>query len=412
MSAIASQHEAATCHETSVSAGMKVLHVIPGMAPRYGGPSLAVLEMCRRLAASGTETLIVSTDADGEGRLPVTLEQPIDYKGAPTIFFRRQWSEAFKYSRPLASWLRRHVVDFDVVHIHAVYSHASIAAANAARRASVPYVVRPLGSLNSWARRHKPVRKFVFWHAGVRKMLRGAAAIHYTSHAEQHQAESGLGLSRGVVIPLGVDVGIMDGRTSDASTDIDRGRYVLALGRLHPVKGLELLIDAFVDVVHRELPDWKLKLVGDGASDYVESLKDRVRQRSAEKLVEFAGWLEGQQKESALCGAALLAMPSHQENFGLAMFEALARGVPVLVSDQVDWGQEIAAAGAGWVTGLDRHGLTDALRAALTDRAERARRGGAGATLVRERFAWPVITARLEQLYRELSAARSAAARH
>ena len=88
---------------------IKVLHVIPGIAPRYGGPSLAILEICRRLAGVGVEPTVATTDADGGTRLSVPLEQRIDYQGVPTFFFRRQWSEAFKYSRPLARWLRRHV---------------------------------------------------------------------------------------------------------------------------------------------------------------------------------------------------------------------------------------------------------------------------------------------------------------
>ncbi|HWB10164.1 MAG TPA: glycosyltransferase [Pirellulales bacterium] len=406
MSAIMARHEAISGHEARAMSAMKVLHVIPGIAPRYGGPSLAVLEICRRLAASGTEPLIASTDADGKGRLPVTLEQPVDYQGVPTIFFRRQWSEAFKYSRPLAKWLSGCVADFDAVHIHAIYSHASIAAAAAARRAGVPYVVRPLGSLNPWARRHKPARKFVFWHAGVRRMLRGAAAIHYTSLAEQQQAEAALDLPRGVVIPLGIDIAAAEGGATDTSRQNDQGDYVLALGRLHPVKGLDLLIDVFVDVVRREQLSWKLKLVGDGSPDYVESLKRRVRQRSAEDLVEFAGWLDGSDKESVLRGASLLAMPSHQENFGLSMFEALGRGIPVLVSDRIDWAGEVAAAGAGWQSALDRRCLGEALASALASRTERTARGKAGERLVRARFAWPVITTRLEQLYQEIASAR------
>jgi glycosyltransferase involved in cell wall biosynthesis len=395
-------------------ATLRVLHVVPAIAPRYGGPSIAVLEMCQRLTAAGVETLIASTDADGGGRLDVVLGRPIKYQSASTIFFRRQWSEAFKYSSSLSAWLRGHVADFDVVHIHAVFSHASLAAAAAARSAGVPYVVRPLGSLSHWALRHKRVRKFVFWHGGVGAMLRDADAVHYTSHAEHQQAEAALGLSRGVVIPLGIDIDEQDRGTSlnveghrASQVPCDVENCVLALGRLHPVKGLELLIDAFIKVVRGGLPGWKLKLAGDGQPDYVAGLKRRVREHSAGDLVEFTGWLTGDDKESALRGARLLAMPSHQENFGIAAFEALARGVPVLVSDQIDWGEELAAAGAGWVARLDGRSLGDALAAALASQAERTARGQAGKDFVRTRFAWPVVTARLEQLYRGLARAQS-----
>src|SRR5262245_44733825 len=119
---------------------MRVLHVIPAVAPRYGGPSRAIFEMCRALQERGTEPLIACTDADGTGRLPVELGQPLVYKGVRAVFFSRQWSEAFKYSHPLSHWVSEHVQGFDVVHIHAVFSHACMAAAKACHQHSVPYV--------------------------------------------------------------------------------------------------------------------------------------------------------------------------------------------------------------------------------------------------------------------------------
>src|SRR5205085_1067284 len=130
---------------------VKVLHVIPSVAPRYGGPSRAVVDMCRALRGGGVDTLIATTDADGEGRLAVELGRHTLFKDVPAIFFSRQWSEAYKYSRPLAHWLDAHVGDFDVVHIHAVFSHACLAAAKACRKRGVPYVVRPLGTLDPWS---------------------------------------------------------------------------------------------------------------------------------------------------------------------------------------------------------------------------------------------------------------------
>jgi glycosyltransferase involved in cell wall biosynthesis len=354
------------------------------------------------------EVLVATTDADGPERLPVPLGRTIEYRDVPAIFFRRQWSEAFKYSRPLAMWLKQSVGQFDVVHIHAVFSHASVAAAAAARNSRVPYVVRPLGSLNPWALSHKPWRKSILLHAGAGRMLHQAQAIHYTSHAERDHSEAALGLRRGIVIPLGISLPEFDDRdhtpTNRWPARPSVHPYVLVLGRLHPVKGLELLIDAFVEVARSRFPEWRMKVVGDGEGAYVEDLKRRVRHARAEDLIEFCGWLEGEAKESALCDAQLLAMPSRQENFGLAAFEALARGVAVLVSDQIDLAREIDVAGAGWVTRLDRHALTDTLADALANESARKACGRAGQALVRHRFAWPTIASQLEQLYRSMAA--------
>ena len=138
---------------------MKILHVIPGIAPRYGGPSLAINGMSRALIEAGVEVLVATTDADGAGQLAVPLAEITDYQGVPTIFFRRQWSEAFKYSQPLAQWLQKHAGEFDVIHIHAVFSHACLAAGRAARKWRVPYIVRPLGTLAPWSLEQKSRRK-------------------------------------------------------------------------------------------------------------------------------------------------------------------------------------------------------------------------------------------------------------
>ena len=127
---------------------LKILHVIPSVAPRYGGPSQAIFTICRALQAEGIEVLIATTNADGDGELPVALGEQIVYQDTPTIFFSRQWSEALKYSRPLALWLERNVNNFDLAHIHAVFSHACVAAARACRKNAAPYVVRPLGTLD------------------------------------------------------------------------------------------------------------------------------------------------------------------------------------------------------------------------------------------------------------------------
>src|SRR5687767_13054824 len=114
--------------ETDSEKGVDVLHVIPAVAPRYGGPSQAVVGMARALPRHGVRVLIATTDADARGKLSVPLGVRVDWQGVPAIVFPRQFSEAFKYSGPLGRWLRGHVTDFAVVHIHAVFSHACLAA--------------------------------------------------------------------------------------------------------------------------------------------------------------------------------------------------------------------------------------------------------------------------------------------
>jgi glycosyltransferase involved in cell wall biosynthesis len=337
------------------------------------------------------------------------LGEKIDYQGAPTIFFHRQWSEALKYSRPLALWLEQNVKNFDLAHIHAVFSHACVAAANACRKNFVPYLVRPLGTLDPWSLKQKSVRKRLFWHLGVKRMLTEAAAIHYTSAEEKRLVETGLGLSGGVVVPNALDLSFTNHQTGgragtfdSSQSEIGRSPYVLALSRIHPKKGFELLIESFAALKKSGLfGPWRLVFAGDGDAVYVDQLKALARRRGLNGDALFVGWLEGDSKYAALKDASLLAMPSYQENFGISLIEAMAHGVPVLVSPHVNLAPEIEEAGAGWIAALGGEELTRTLAEALGSERERKHRGE-NARALAQNFAAPTVAERLLDLYRSL----------
>ena len=350
--------------------------------------------MCRALLARGIEVLLVTTnDGLSERNASPTVATLQD---VPAILFPSQFGESFKYSRPLAIWLDTNARQFDVAHIHAVFNHASVAAARACRKANVPYVIRPLGTLDPWSMKQKPLRKRIFWSLEGKTMLSGAKAVHYTSHTEQSGTEGLLGVNHGKVIPLGIDRAtplINDSRTSE--------RYVLVLSRLHPKKGLEVLIDAFISLAKdNRFADWKLVIAGDGPRDYVSSLKQRAS--AVHNRISFTGWLDGDRKEAMLSGASLLALPSYQENFGLCLMEALARSVPVLVSPHVNLAGEIQTAHAGWIAPVEKDALATTLAAALHDETELSKRGRAG-KLLSEKYSWERVASDLERLYTEIA---------
>jgi glycosyltransferase involved in cell wall biosynthesis len=387
---------------------LRALHVIPALADRYGGPSQAVLGMVQWLRRYNIESEIATTDADGPSRLPVDLGQRVEYRGVPATFFPRQWSESWKYSRPLGRWLGAHAHEFDVVHIHAVFSHASVAAARAAARRGVPYVVRPLGTLDPWSLRQKALKKRVFWQVLGRQMLAGASAVHYTTVAERRLVEDSMRLKRGVVIPIGIaesaDLAALPAGTGDSTPAwVDGSPYVLSLGRLHPKKCTEMLIEAFAALAQLpELSAWKLVVAGDGEPPYRAQL-ETLASRAAPGRVVFTGWLTGSAKAATLQRAALLALPSRQENFGVAVVEAMAESVPVLVSEEVNLADEIAESQSGWVVRLDPESLRAGLRTAMGETESRRRRGAAGRRLVAERFTWPQVTRMLADLYASLA---------
>jgi glycosyltransferase involved in cell wall biosynthesis len=362
--------------------------------------------MCRSLQEQGTEVLIASTNA-GLTDDQISIGVQVNYKGVPAIFFPAQLGDSFKYSKPLRVWLDANVKDFDIVHIHAVFNHACVAATRACRNHDVPYVVRPLGTLDPWSMKQKPLRKALYWHFAARRMLQDASMVHYTSPAEQQATEQSLKLNHGRVVPLGIDNGSestpLDTRRLDHMfPELAKHPYVLVLSRLLPTKGIDVLLDAFLALAkQKEFSDWRLVLAGEGPSDYVTALKREARAQGGADAVLFPGWLEGETKNAVLRQASLLALPSYHESFGLCVIEALAYSVPVLVSPHVPLANEIETAGAGWVAAVVKASLEAALEEALRSDAERAKRGMAGKNLS-HRFSWPQVARQLTVAYQQL----------
>ena len=369
---------------------IKVLHVIPSVDERSGGPATAIVPMCRSLMQQGIDVLLLSTTAGMPAE--ITHGEVLEYKGVPAIFFQAQLGESFKYSRPLSSWLRSNIQNFGLAHIHAVFNHSSVAAAHVCQKSGVPYVIRPLGTLDPWSMTQKSLRKRLFWQISGKGIMDNAAAVHYTSEGEKSSTESSLGLNHGRVIPLGVEAA-----SSHSNSKLVNDSYVLVLSRLHPKKGLDVLVDAFLSLVQvPQFAEWRLVIAGDGPVEYVSMLKEKCR---ASSQITLTGWIDGDEKNTVLSGASLLVLPSHQENFGLCVMEALAQSVPVLVSPNVNLADEIAAAKAGWVAPIDKTALIETLAEALADRDELTRRGRAGKQFS-QKYSWDNSARELADLYR------------
>ena len=365
---------------------MKVLHVIPSVAERSGGPATAIVPMCRALVQQGVEVQLISTG----------IQKATEYKGVPAHLFPVELGESFKYSRPLASWLNTNIRHFDLAHVHAVFNHSSVAAARACRRTGVPYVIRPLGTLDPWSMTQKSLRKRVFWQLAGKRMMQSAAAVHYTSEAEKLATERLTGLNHGSVVPLGIETTATLSREvlTQHFPSLASDPYVLVLSRLHPKKGLDVLIEAFLSL---PFSNWRLVLAGDGPEEYVSKLK----RMASDTRILFTGWVDGEQKNALLSCASLLALPSHQENFGLCVMEALSHSVPVLVSPGVNLAPQISTANAGWVAAIDKAALTTKLAEALSDEAELTKRGRAGQELSRQ-YSWENAARQLVQLYQSI----------
>jgi glycosyltransferase involved in cell wall biosynthesis len=351
--------------------------------------------IARALSQAGMDVHVVTTDDNGPERLHVPLGRPQHEDGATFWYFPRQTS-FYNFSWPLTRWLAKHVREFDLVHIHALFSYAALPAAVLAGRAGVPYIVRPLGTLNRWGmqNRRRWLKKLSFRLIESRIMA-GAAGIHYTCEQELVQA-SELGISgNSLIIPNAVDLPDCEARPPRAENG---NKAILFLSRFDRKKGLDLLIEAFARVRNQGL-NAVLVLAGSGDPDLVAQLKQDAERLGIASDVVWAGFLAGDDKWAALGDADVFVLPSYSENFGVALVEALASGCPAVLSDQVGIHREISRAGAGLVTPCRAEDLARALLAVLTDSTLRRRMSENGVRLARQQFSPDAVGRKLAETY-------------
>jgi glycosyltransferase involved in cell wall biosynthesis len=390
---------------------LNILHVIANLSPRYGGPSKACVEMARATARRGHSVDILTTDQDGPGRLDVPLGTPVVEQGVSTTYFPVSRPRFWGFSAPLGRALRLAIPRHDVVHVHSLYLFHDLVAGHLCRKHGVPYLVRPHGTLDPYIHRRHRLRKQIVEALFENRNLRGAAALHFTSEDERRLAVPYTFGAPGVVIPLGLDLDdyrdLPAAGTFKAAYPVLRDKRVLLfLGRLNFKKGLDILIRAFARICdHRT--DTVLVLAGPDN----DGLGPRVRAWAVEAGVDdrvlFTGMLLGRVKLAALRDAELFALPSHSENFGISVIEAMACGVPVVISDKVNLSHDVRAADAGLVTPCDADRVGEALLDLLDRPEDAARMGKNGRCLIEECFQWPAIAAQLEALYLALSEGRS-----
>jgi glycosyltransferase involved in cell wall biosynthesis len=386
---------------------MKVLHVIPSLSPKHGGPSVALPLMARRLVAQGVQVDVATTDDDGLGcRMDVPLGQRSERDGYGVFHFRKQ-IEFYKVSLPFNRWLAAHVLDYDLVHIHALFSYASTSAARHAQRHKVPYIVRPLGVLNRWGmeNRRRLVKSLSFQFV-EKPILRHAAGMHYTSHDEQREAEAAGATAHPLVIPLGIDLApfeqLPEAEHFFRQHPVARGRpLLLFLSRLDAKKGLDLLLPAFAKV-RQAVPNALLVIVGDGPTDYVKSCHQIAADAGVAETVIWPGFLGGKDKLAAFAAASVFVLPSYSENFGIAAVEALAAGLPCVLASGVAVSADVAAGEAGLVVPPDSDSLAAALIQLLLDDAQREKFAGNARQLAASRFSLATMGEILAAAYREV----------
>lgn len=349
---------------------LRVLHVIPSVSQSSGGPSKAIGQMEQVLAASGVEVVTITTDDDGNAaRLTVETGTAIACNGATRFYFPRQ-TLAYKASMPMLRWLRREVPGFDLVHVHALFSFAPVAAAWIARNAGVPYIIRPLGVLNHYGMEHRRSRlKALSIRLVEGGLLRNAAAVHFTADQERDEA-SALGIPmHSAVVPLGIES--MPAASAELFLTAHPAlgdRRLLFLSRVDPKKNIEVLLQA-VAQARRSVAGLSLIICGDGEAAYLARLKKLSKDLGLQDCVAWAGHVDGALKASAFAAAELFVLPSFSENFGIAAVEALSAGLPCVLGEGVAVASRIDQAGAGVAVAPTADAVARAITTMLGDPA-------------------------------------------
>jgi glycosyltransferase involved in cell wall biosynthesis len=370
---------------------MRVLHVIPSVAAGRGGPTQVMVELGRAQAARGMEVAILATRADldaaGEAEVRRALGPGVEL-ALVSVVGPARLDLAPAFVPALGLRLR----GADVVHLHTVFTFPVAAAPLLCEAARVPYVVRPAGTLDEVCLRQRNTRgKRLAIDGYVRRNLTRAGAVHATSAREAEELGRLAPRARVEVVELGAG-GAKVGPPPAGS------RRVGYLGRLHPIKRVELLLRALA------LADRRVELAVAGAGDagYQLALTELARALGVAERVRWLGYVAGAAKEEFLRSCAVLAFPSAHESFGVAVAEAMAAGRPVVVAPGVALAETIGAGGAGTVAEATPEGFAAAIGALLGDEAGRSAMGERGAAIAQARWTWEAVAERTEALYRRV----------
>ena len=365
---------------------MRVIHVVPAITEEASGASYVVPRLCESIIGAG---LNVQLAVLGSASLSVRL---MYLKTFPLGLGPRRLG----VSPSMRRWLGEEAASgqVDLIHNHSLWMMPNVYPGWACRHKRCRLVVSPHGTLSEWALGRSAMKKKVFWNLLQGPAVAGAVCFHATGESEFEDIRR-IGFRQPIcILPNGIDVPRLE------RTPQDGRRQLLFLGRMHPIKGVDLLLRAWQLLEHR-FPDWDLHIAGPDNGGYLTTMRVLAAQLRL-KRVKFLGTLYGEEKLRAYRAASLFVLPTHSENFGMTVAESLAAGTPVVVTKGAPW-RGVEEQGAGWWIDIGVDPLVACLEQALATSAmhlmEMGRRGREW--MVRD-YSWERIGAQLSIAYRWL----------
>lgn len=380
---------------------MRVLHVTPYFAPAfcYGGPPRTILGLCQAEHRLGVDITVFTTTADGTSSLPPAVNEPAGYEGLPVYRFPLGLAGRFFHAPQLANAIKYRGGDFDLVHIHCLWNLTEWSAAFACRAAGVPYVISTRGMLLGASRRHRAWRKKIFYPIIESRVLRRAKFLHVTSAEEEAEIRE-LGLERSVVeLPNGVDV---PGDISKYRGQF-RERYAIGedspivawIGRIHPIKRLDLLALAFAKA-QSVVPQTRLVIAGPDERGHRAEVAPLFA--GSGNAVIWTGELNSTDKLPLLADANVLVACSSVESFGMSIVEAMAAAVPVVVTQTCPWPQIEREHCGRWVQ-HDADSIAEGILSLVIDLPRARTMGDRARCFVMENYAWDSVARNMIAAY-------------
>ncbi|MDP6047665.1 MAG: glycosyltransferase [Phycisphaerae bacterium] len=387
---------------------MNVVHLSDSLNQAMGGPPRSIVGLCEHLAPLVDRLDLCGMDLGADFGPWLQVDDSLVHL---TKVPCRVWKSLRLYiPRGLASVLRPKVRSADIFHSHGLWAPANTIGAAVAAKARVPLIISPRGSFDPAALARSAWKKTIFKRLYVNRALRYAACLHALS---EHEADCirQFGLTNPIaIVPNAVSI-LPGGDTAESGRDwgsqFGRQKLIVFLGRLHPIKGLDILIEAWGRLAG-EFPDWSLVLAGPDENGYLASLESQVRDAGLVDCVFFPGGVYGPDKDSLLAASEVFVLASGAEGMSVALLEAMGAGLPVVITKSCNFPQA-EACGGGFVADAEVESLAEGLAKMLnTPRARRLEMGASGASLVSDLYSWESVAGEMLEVYRWILGMREA----
>lgn len=389
---------------------MRVLHVTNTFYPAwaYGGIARVAYELCKKLVERGHDVTVFTTDAyNKSNRIKRESNKPVIIDGMKVYRFRNisNWLAWKRYPTPLSlvPTAKQTVKECDIIHIHVFRSSLSIPIYHYAKKYGVPYVLQAHGSLVKEIQRRRSRKVFDLFF-GYRILKDASKVIASTKTEAEQYKKMGVDEGKIEIVPNGIDLSEYGnlpekGKFRRKYSIGDDEKMILYLGRIHKIKGIDLLVEAFSGLI-KELDDVRLVIVGpdDG---FLSTLKKQIEDLKIGDKILLTGLIPEKDKSGAYVDADVYVLPSVYETFPITVLETCACGTPVIVTDRCGIAN-IVNNNVGYVVEHNKDQLQDAIFKILTNVELRRYFGEGGKKLVREKFSWDIVVEQLEKIYGDI----------